>query len=316
MQYIDRELRSHRFPNCAQIAECFDVSRRSIQRDIDFMRDRLGAPIDFDRRRNGYRYTQDWMFDTSAIAIRQQTNSQTETTVRHRFDVPRDSLHTHTRNSLPHNAPVPLFDIPSLDRLDAGDFDKGTLKLLEQAIVQRRKLRITYLTSSDLSTSERTIRPYRLHFDHSSETWYLIAYCEHRQDIKAFAVRRIHTPVLTPEPFMLPSLFSILGYIDRVFHRHHTSFPVDISIRFTPYQSRWIRLRQWHSSQQIEEHEDGSLTLRITIGTLNAVKRWVMHFGAQAEVLQPEKLRAMIRDEVAVMGQVYETDAKERRTDV
>ncbi|NTV32371.1 MAG: WYL domain-containing protein, partial [Deltaproteobacteria bacterium] len=58
-------------------------------------------------------------------------------------------------------------------------------------------------------------------------------------------------------------------------------------------------------SQQIGDHEDGSLTLRLKVSALDAVKRWVMRYGAQAEVLEPPELREMIMQEVREMGEIY-----------
>lgn len=53
---IDRAIRAGEYPNARTIADRLEVSRRTIQRDIDFMRDRLDAPLVFDAKRNGYTY--------------------------------------------------------------------------------------------------------------------------------------------------------------------------------------------------------------------------------------------------------------------
>ncbi|NTW64563.1 MAG: DNA-binding protein, partial [Chlorobiaceae bacterium] len=54
IQHIDRELRNNCYPNCTRVACHFEVSSKSIQRDIVYMRDMLDAPIDYDKKKKGY----------------------------------------------------------------------------------------------------------------------------------------------------------------------------------------------------------------------------------------------------------------------
>ena len=73
---------------------------------------------------------------------------------------------------------------------------------------------------------------------------------------------------------------------------------------------RWIRERQWHPSQQIEELPSGGLILRLRVGGVDEVKRWIMGYGYHAEVLQPESLRAQFKDEAEKMRKIYEKKAE------
>ena len=57
MLRIHERLKGDRFPNCSQLALDLDVATKTVQRDIDFMRDRMDLPIEFDFRRNGFHYT-------------------------------------------------------------------------------------------------------------------------------------------------------------------------------------------------------------------------------------------------------------------
>ncbi|MBC7324085.1 MAG: WYL domain-containing protein, partial [Moorella sp. (in: Bacteria)] len=79
-----------------------------------------------------------------------------------------------------------------------------------------------------------------------------------------------------------------------------------VAIRFTAQQARWIRERQWHSSQTLEELPDGGLILRMHLSGLQEVKRWVFGFGSQAEVLAPPELRREIAREAAALGELYQ----------
>ena len=58
MVTLHQELQGGRYPNCRRMGERLEVSSKTIQRDLDFMRDRLALPIEYDSERNGYYYTQ------------------------------------------------------------------------------------------------------------------------------------------------------------------------------------------------------------------------------------------------------------------
>jgi predicted DNA-binding transcriptional regulator YafY len=67
---IDALLRQGGFPNATTLAEVLEVCSRTVQRDIEFLRDRMDAPVEFDRRRNGYYYTEP-TFSLPAMTLRE-----------------------------------------------------------------------------------------------------------------------------------------------------------------------------------------------------------------------------------------------------
>ncbi|MEW6399712.1 MAG: WYL domain-containing protein, partial [Bacillota bacterium] len=81
--------------------------------------------------------------------------------------------------------------------------------------------------------------------------------------------------------------------------------PRDVVIRFASEQARYIKGKQWHESQVLEEGEDGSLVMRMRVGGLGEVKRWVLQYGAGAEVLAPPELRRMVADEATRLAARY-----------
>jgi len=99
--------------------------------------------------------------------------------------------------------------------------------------------------------------------------------------------------------------FSLESYLAQGFLAEHGDAPVEVVIWFDAYQARYIRERQSHPTQQIEEHADGTLTLRFHSGALDEVRRWVMGYGSHAEVLAPAKLRAEVAAEAAAMVRRY-----------
>jgi predicted DNA-binding transcriptional regulator YafY len=323
MRHIHREIRSNNYPNCSRVARIFEVSSKSIQRDIDFMRDMLHAPIEYDSRKKGYFYSEEWMFDPSAFLDQQESEALAATSrVLAQYEgTPYYDEISRAIDKVMQYLPAScsgdgLFDIYSFDiPAPLCSVDQERFSLLEQALRNRLKVFITYKASSREAMTERMVHPYRLHYDQSGGTWYLIAWCEYRSQVRTFAVCRMQQLALVEEHFDIPESFSMIDYLQNAFDQTTGPDTYDIAIRFTPYQSQWIREHRWHPTQQIHEHEDGSLTLALRVGALDAVKRWVMRYGAQAEVLQPDELREMIKMEVREMGVVYGGSTSDDGTD-
>lgn len=312
MQYIDQQLRNTAYPNCSRIASHFEVSSKSIQRDIGYMRDMLHAPIDYDRKRRGFFYTGAWTFlpsatidrqEAAALAATKKVLSQYQGTPYYE-EVSRaiDKVLQYLPGTLPGDD---LLEVYSFEQPLSADIDPVHFARIEDAIRNRLMITMHYHASSRQEETVRTVRPYRLHYDQSKGTWYLIAHCELRGEMRTFAVSRIRCLSLKTDHFDFPDSFSIGAYLGKTFDQISGTEDHVVAIRFTPYQSQWIRERRWHPTQEIEEHEDGSLTLTLHVGALEAVKRWIMRYGQEAEVLEPQELRDMIRDEVLCMGEMY-----------
>lgn len=312
MQYIDRQLRDKRYPNCNSMAGYFEVSSKSIQRDIEYMRDMLHAPIDYDPKQKGYFYTGEWaliptaLLDSKELEALQATRkvlSQYQGTPYH-DEVSRaiDKLLQY----LPVQGPLGnMFDVYSFGMPEASGASQCTFAMLEEAIRNKHKVLMVYHTASRQAESERVVHPYRLHYDPIQVTWYLVAWCELREETRTFAVKRIRNLRPTSFPFVLPDTFSISDYLDRTFDQVYVSREQEIRVRFTPYQSQWIREHRWHPTQVIEEHDDGSLIISFRVGALEAVKRWIMRYGTGAEVLAPQELRNLIHEELCAMTAIY-----------
>ena len=277
------------------------------------MRDMFHAPIDYDRKKRGYYYTDDWVLDPSTFLDQQEVEALAATSkvLSQYSGTPYYEEISKAIEKLMQYLPVScsdddLFDIYSFENpIAACSIDQETFSHLERAVRNWQKVTITYQSSSRQAMTERTVHPYRLHYDQSGGTWYLIAFCEFRRDVRTFAICRIHNLLSTSDHFNIPDSFSISEYLKKAFDQTSGHTAYDIAIRFTPYQSQWIREHRWHTTQQLVEHDDGSTILKLTVGALDAVKRWVMRYGAQAEVLEPRELRDMVTQEVREMGEAY-----------
>jgi len=156
---------------------------------------------------------------------------------------------------------------------------------------------MVYFTAGRGEENQRIVHPY--HLTNIRGEWHLIAYDRLRQDVRQFALPRIRRwRVLTGEHFAIDPHFSLTNYFGQSFLFEHGGEPAEVVIHFDPYQARYIRERQWHPSQQIEEQPDGSLILHLTVAALGEVQRWIMGYGSHARVLAPVALAQAIATEL------------------
>jgi predicted DNA-binding transcriptional regulator YafY len=174
---------------------------------------------------------------------------------------------------------------------------------MHHAISGSMRVWMRYYTASRNEHTERTVHPY--HLSNIRGDWYLIAYDELRKDIRSFSVGRIEEWKLLAEKFKRDPEFSIAKYMETAFQAERGGESVDVVIRFAPQAARYIREKHWHDTQQFEELGDGSLILRLQTGGLGEVKRWVLQYGGDAEVLAPENLREACKKEISVMTRIY-----------
>ncbi len=313
MQYIDQQLRENTYPNCTSTARHFEVSTKSIQRDVDYMRDLLQAPIDYDSKKNGYYYSKkDRTFLPSTTLDRQEAEALIVTKkvlTQYKGSPYYDEVSRALDKVLQYLPgtllPSQLSEIYSFETFTPAAIDPYFFALIEDAIRNKVKINLTYRAFWNSQETERVLQPYRLHYSHSKENWSLFGYCELRKKIRSFVVSRIKQVSLTKTPFTIPATFSIDRYIEESFNQIHEEETMDIAIRFTPHQAQWIREHRWHSTQVIEEQTDGSVILKMRIGALDAVMHWVMRYGKEAEVLEPKELRQMIIEELRLTKRLY-----------
>ncbi len=72
-----------------------------------------------------------------------------------------------------------------------------------------------------------------------------------------------------------------------------------VKVRISPGWSRWVGEKIWHESQRAKKNGDGGLELTFRIAGLDEIKRWVLSFGPEAVVLEPEKLKEMVRKDLS-----------------
>lgn len=310
---MDALIHDSRYPSVKTFMEQFEVSERTIIYDIQFLKDRLNAPIQYSRSHNGYLYTDSsWRLSMFPVTKGDLLGFFLSVELTHRYlgtpyEKPlRDSIQRLT-SILPDKVQVSISELSSHFSVRAGATSKTppeTLIDLQQAIQDRHPVDMVYFTAQRGQEMQRVVYPYHLFNMHGE--WYLIAYDTFRQGVRQFALPRIRSwQVLTSESFEIDPAFSPEYYFGQSFQSEHGEELVEVTLQFDAYQARYIRERTWHSSQQIEEQTDGSLVMRFITGAIGEVQRWIMSYGSHVRVIAPESLAQAIISEFRASLEKY-----------
>ncbi|MEM9532851.1 MAG: transcriptional regulator [Pseudomonadota bacterium] len=281
-------------------------SQATLYRLIADLRDHLGAPLEVDEERRGFYYARYpgvrpfelpgvWISSDELRALMSAKEllanvqpglmDQALTTLQGRIEKLLDaqgvSIETQSRR---------IRIIHQASRLVSADQFQPAVS----ALIERRRLKITYEARGSGETTVREISPQRLtSYRHN---WYLDAWCHLRKGLRSFALEKILKPeTLTRKARSVP---------DADLNQHYASaygiFSGPASdeavIRFSPRIARWVADELWHSRQQGEWLEDGCYELRLPLGHLQELAMDVLRYGPEAQVMAPPALVNRVRD--------------------
>jgi predicted DNA-binding transcriptional regulator YafY len=303
---MDALIRSGAHPTVATFRTRFEVSERTVHHDLEFLRERLNAPLTFTRQRGGYAYTDPTWTLPALMATEGELLAffLSVELSRHylgtAFEAPLRKTIDWLARTLPEQVSIDLGELMQHYTFSPGATARvppALLADLGRAIAERWRMQMTYFTKSRGETMQRVIEPYHIHQVRGD--WQVIAFDHYREQIRNFAVDSIQGwTVLTDERFIRDPNFASTDYLAQGFQAEHGDTLIEVVIWFDAYQARYIRGRMWHPTQQIAEHDDGSLTLRFQTGAVAEVTRWVLGFGSHARVEAPAHLREAVRDEL------------------
>jgi proteasome accessory factor B len=311
---LDRLIRDGRYPNCTRFAQKWECTRKTVQRDVTYLKDSLGAPIEYDYFRKGYFYTDPaWKLpgldltegELFLLLVAERMAEQYKGTP---LAANLEGLFTKIRAALPDKVTID----PAYFRTQLVSFHGHPVREISQnvwmhvfkALRTNKVIRIFYVRAGSSVTEEREVEP--LHLACIDSEWYLIAYCRLRKNIRHFAISRT-TRVKQDRKTFQPREFNAKEYFANRFSRFigEPGKIYNIVIRFSKDAAQWVSERTWHPKQRIETHRDGSLTLSFPAPALYEVKRWVFQWGADAEVLAPAALRESVKREVKMLSHKY-----------
>jgi predicted DNA-binding transcriptional regulator YafY len=172
------------------------------------------------------------------------------------------------------------------------------LPRLQEALLERRTLRIRYHSYQRDQEGERAVDPY--HLTYFNGGLYLVAYCHQRKAVRVFAVERIRHAVVLRQRFEVPPGFDVARYLERAWGVIQGDL-VTVKVAFARPLARYIRERLWHPSQRFRDLPDGRLEITLRVADTLEVRRWILGYGVQAEVIEPAAMREALRAEAQAL---------------
>lgn len=313
---IDQLLNNARFVTRQKFLDALEVSPATFKRDLEYLRDRLGAPIVWDREQRAYCYQQQpgeqgsyqlpglW-FNTGEIQALLTMNAwldnlqpgllsdhiqPLQARIRALLDQGDHSVDEITRR----------IRLLSQSRLIQGD---NHFQVISQALLNRRQLLITHFNRRAALSSQRIVSPQRLTF--YRDNWYLDSWCHQREAIRSFAVDAISEVEVLGENAL--ELDEVL--MDQELASGYGIFSgADIQwaeLRFSAERARWVAQEQWHTQQQSRFDEQGRYYLSLPYSQEPELVMDILRHGAEVEVLGPESLRLKLKSVIKEMSALY-----------
>ncbi|MEY2466032.1 MAG: hypothetical protein QOD03_553, partial [Verrucomicrobiota bacterium] len=302
MLKIHQAIQSGKFPNGSTLARALEVSTKSIQRDIEFMRDRLELPIEYDGSRFGYHYTEEVnAFPTMqitegeifALVVAEKALQQYRGTS---FEKPLLSAIKKMEQALPDTISLNLSDIEhtiSFRTRAEQILDLKIFDALAKSTAHRQQIELTYRKAGSREPEKRLLDPY--HLANINGEWYLFAYDHDRKDIRTFVPARVLAVKQTGKIFERPQKFSLDKRLRGSFGVHSGEGEYKVVIRFSARVADYVREKKWHESQQLRELKDGGVELSLQLSGLAEVERWILSWAGEAVVIQPRELADSVK---------------------
>lgn len=302
LEMIREGTRTGSLPNCGHFKRELEVSRRTVMRGLDFLRDDENAPIAYDDSRKGFKLTvptfvlppvrltrrEVFSFSIARKLLERFEGTPLELDMRSVLAKIADSLEGHVSLSLDS-----LTDQFSVLSEDHAHVEPEAWQRAGRAINQHERLRLEY-QRFDGVTGRYLLEPCHLVAYHGN--WYLLALNTAAGRIETFALSRCRSIEGTGQHFARPVEFEARSFFKDAFGISQADKPWKVRLLFAKEVAAYIRERVWHSSQELCERRDGRLEIRLETSGRKELTRWILSWMPNVEVLAPPELRERVRE--------------------
>lgn len=302
---IDQILQGRRPVPVREFLDELGVSLATFKRDLEYMRERLHAPIVWDREAHGYRFEEQSAggrrYELPGLWFSPQ-EAQALLTMQHMIESLEPSLLG------PHLQPLKT-RLAAL--LTAGDHSAEEVRrrirvlpfgarrhepkhfsLVAAAVLGRQRLQLGYWNRAKDETTEREVSPQRLVYYRNN--WYLDAWCHLRKDIRSFSLDAMKAVAMVPAKAKeVPDaeLDEVLASGYGIFSGKKVQWA---TLRFTPERARYVALEEWHPKQRARWEKDGSYVLDVPFTSSPELLKDILAHGPDVEVTAPPELEAEV----------------------
>ncbi len=300
---------SGKYPNCQTLAREIEVSPKTIQRDLDHLRNMKNMPLEYDDKRHGYHFTQPVSEfapmqlsrgELVALFIAQKALEPLRGTKLQR--VVAESVNKIAA-ACPETVSMRWEDMDAAYSVRESGVVAGDTVLFAKllgAVMNQCEAVFHYRKLEGRGRERRRVQPY--HVGQLQNGWYLIAHDLDRDEMRTFALQRMDGLEVLRTRFERDSRFDVRAYLSSgfgVWTYGAEAERFEVRIRFTGWAARVVAERRWHSNQEItpRSSDGGEIEFRAELAGLEEITRWVLGYGRHARVIAPKKLREAVRAE-------------------
>ena len=310
---LDRHIRAGEYPNCLTFAAEWEVTQKTVQRDIDDLRDEMGAPIQYDRDRKGFYYEdKTWMLPSVLLSegellavllasrmLEQYRGSPVAKQV--------EGVFTKLAELLPEKLsirPELLYSRFSFRGSPAKPVNAEVWATVVRGLLSQQTVRMAYRPFEGGSVrpgKESQVNPY--HIANLQGEWYVFGVHRGHTDVRQFSMARIEKATLTSQHFDVSPDFDAERLLSPAFARYAGGGETHaVRLLFAREVADWVTEREWHPAQKLRRRKTGEIELEFPAKGLYEVQRWVLSWGHCVKVLAPNQLRKAVGDEIVLMG--------------
>lgn len=315
LRQLCAEIQRGRYPTKADLARIVERHPRTVQRDLEALVNRFDAPLEFNREKKGFYFTDPaWQFPQLILTEGELISFFAAERILRRLGATSEvqlarSAVRRLAALLPNEV---MIDVSALE--DAITFapepvldtSPAILRQLASAATHRQTLHIHYYSQRRAAHTERDVNVLLLH-NHLGE-WYAVCYDHETGEVRDFHAGRMTGVANAQRAFTPPDNWDAKEYLRRGFGMFRGGKDVTVEVEFDRHQARYARERTFHATQRRKELSDGRLrvTFETTEAALEQVARWLLQYGEHARALHPAKLKELMQERLRKALSLYE----------
>jgi len=306
---IDQLLNDRRSVSFKELQDRLEISPATLKRDLAYMRDRLNAPIVYDKELGGYHFEKQGpgtQYELPGLWFSAEEI--------HALLTMQHLLSTLDTGGLlgPHIKPL-LSRLTALigtaddsieqvkkrikvETVGARHFHLDHFQAIGSALLRRKRLTIEYHARGTDEISVRDVSPQRLVY--YRDNWYLDSWCHLRNGLRSFsvdAIKRAEILETKAEDLSERKLNEVLGAGYGIFSGKDVQWAV---LHFSPARARWVASEKWHAEQKGKFLADGTYELKVPYSDYRELIMDILKHGSDVKVIEPENLKKIVLAEV------------------
>jgi len=315
---IQNLLRSRHFVSMQDFMSELGISRATFKRDLEYLRDRMRAPIVYDRDQKAYGFDPAiadstlWQLpglwfsadELQALLTMDRLLGDLQPGVLSELIAPLRKRLRSLLESGEHSAEDIARRIKILS-MGSRRVAPAHFRTIATAVLTRKRLGLRHQRRQDGEVIDREVSPQRL--VHYRDNWYLDAWCHKRQALRTFGLDAIESAVVIPDK-------EVKEIGEDTLERHYASgygifagsATRDAVLQFGASSARWVSRETWHPEQIGTPQLDGTYLLQFPYSQEPELVMDILKYGADVQVLAPESLRNAVADKLRAAARLYD----------